>query len=291
MHIDSPLKSLSTTLVSLSLYKPNIQDGNLLVECLQKLVNLEQLSLYCVTCLDDAFLIRILKSNGAQLTLLNLGGYMALPDKLSDKSIKHVAKHCKNLSSVSFDLFSVSAKLDALQHLFEQKETALKLESINLSVCRSISYDLLTTMALNCRNIKHLDLSGLTQIVDDTLVKIMASVLSQLETLDVKACTKLTDDSIVQVAIKCPIQCLVLSGISSLTDKCIFAIANHLQFSLCDIYLSGCSRISHVALRYLSDCCINRLHFEHRVPGVDPNQLMAKNLDTGDFVRVDLLHF
>ena len=28
---------------------------------------------------------------------------------------------------------------------------------------------------------------------------------------------------------------------------------------------------------------------EHRVPNVDPDQVMAKNLDTGEFCRADLL--
>jgi F-box/leucine-rich repeat protein 2/20 len=136
-------------------------------------------------------------------------------------------------------------------------------------------------------NLVHLDVSGLTELVDDNLIEILALHASKLQVLDLKACTKLTDKSICAVAVKCPIQSFVLSGINNLTDKIIFAIANHLQFSLKEIYLSGCTKITSVALRYLADCCINHLFCEHRVPNLDPNQLMAKNLDSGNFVRVD----
>ena len=290
-EIESPLKFISTTLVSLSLYRPNIQNSAMLADCIKRMVNLEQLSLYCVECLDDDSLIKILESNGSRLTLLNLGGYVALPRKLTDESIKYIGKYCKNLQSISFDLFSSTATLESLQVLFEASSTAHKIESISLSACRNISYNLITQIVLNCVNLKKLDLSGLNQLVDENLIKLMASSLCRLETLDIKACTRATDDAVMQLALNCPLKCLVLSGISSLTDKVIFAIANHLQFSLREIYLSGCSKISNVALRYLSDCCVNRLYMEHKVPNLDPNQLMAKNLDTGDFERVDLFNF
>jgi hypothetical protein len=288
---ESPLTYLPKTLVSLSLYNPNIQDSRILSDSIESLKNLEQLSLYCVTCLNDETLIRILETNGANLTLLNLGSYMALPNKLSDSSIKHIAKNCKNLKCISFDMFSHSATLESLQSLFESDEMSQKFELINLSVCRSVSYNLLLSIAFNCTNLKHLDLSGLRELVDDNLVKLIAKNMSKLEYLDLKSCTKVTDDSIVLLAIRCPLNCLVLSGLSFLTDKSIFAIANHLQSSLNEIYLSGCLKISPQVIRYLRDCCVNCLYFQHKVPGVDPNQLMAKNLDTGHWERVDLFNF
>lgn len=39
----------------------------------------------------------------------------------------------------------------------------------------------------------------------------------------------------------------------------------------------------------LQDCCITRLFVCHVIPNAVPNQLMAKNLDTGEFCRMDLL--
>jgi len=40
---------------------------------------------------------------------------------------------------------------------------------------------------------------------------------------------------------------------------------------------------------FLQDCSLKRIYVEHRTPNVDPEQLMAKNLDTGEFCRADLL--
>ena len=39
----------------------------------------------------------------------------------------------------------------------------------------------------------------------------------------------------------------------------------------------------------MQDCCITRLYVRHAIPNAVPNQLMAKNLDTGEFCRADLL--
>lgn len=39
----------------------------------------------------------------------------------------------------------------------------------------------------------------------------------------------------------------------------------------------------------LQDCSLKRIHVDHRTPNVDPDQVMAKNLDTGEFCRADLL--
>jgi hypothetical protein len=287
---NSPLRFLPRSLTTLSLYRPNIKDSNLLVESLSSLRNLAQLSLYCVECLDDKTLIRLLEQIGPQLTLLNLGGYMALPNRLSDESVKYIVKFCPNLTSICFDLFSSTATLESFHSLFDTSEIAAKYEAISLSACRQVSPNLLLKIALNCSNLRKLDLSGLNQLVSDSLLKSVALTMPKLESLDVKGCKNVTDESVCLLAINCShLHVIVLAGICLLTDKCIFAIANHLQFSLHEIYLSGCSRISSVAVRYLSDCCVNRLYFEHKVPNADPNQLMAKNLDTGDFVRVDKL--
>ena len=289
--LQSPLMHLPISLASLSLYRPNIQNMSILVQSIKRLVNLERLSLYCVEYLTNQALVEIIENNGEMLTLLNLGGYLALPNLLNDQGLKSIPKSCKKLTSISFELFSSSATLEHLQDLFQNKVTASKVEELNFSACRNIKYDMLTQVALNCHNLKILDLSGLGSLVDDNLINLLASTAKKLTYLDLKACLKITDESICQLATQCPLEILVLAGINVLTDKVIFTIANHLQFSLREIYLSGCSRISTVALRYLSDCCVNRLFIKHKNPNLDPNHLMAKNLDTGYFERVDIFNF
>lgn len=64
---ESPLKHLPASLISLSLYRPNIADSNLFVNSIQKLSNLSHLSLYCVECITDNLLIQILENNGPRL--------------------------------------------------------------------------------------------------------------------------------------------------------------------------------------------------------------------------------
>ena len=284
----SPLLYLPN-LVRLSLYRPNIKDPQLLVDALKRLTNLEQLSLYCVECLNDNALIELLKNNGGQLTSLRLSGYMALPMQLTERSVKGITSHCTRLTKLGFDQFSTTLQFESLRGYFEQPLYAVKFEEINLSACRSIKFELLLEMALNCVNLKRLDLSGLTQLVNDELVETIARNATRLTWLDVKACTHVTDKSICLIATKCPLlEGLVLAGINSLTDKTIFTIANHLQASLREIYLSGCSKISDAALRYLTDMLANYLFSEHRCPNQNPNQIYAKNLDTGCF---ELLNF
>ena len=36
--------------------------------------------------------------------------------------------------------------------------------------------------------------------------------------------------------------------------------------------------------------CNNRVDVVHKIPNLDPNQVMAKNLNTGEFCRVDQMH-
>ena len=297
------------TLETLILFHPNIHEPQILIDSLKRLTNLKRLTLYCVECINDQTLTQILEVIGNNLISLDLSGYIAIPNRLTDTSIKSISKYCKKLENLSLDLFSATATLDPLMTLFtidynlmnhnDSKEPvtdyncrrSYKLKSIRLSACRRVSYDLLMQICSYCVNLTHLDVSGLTELIDDSLIEILAMNAPKLAILDLKACTKLTDKSICLIGVKCPLQCLVLSGVNNLTDKIIFVIANHLQFTLKEIYLSGCVKITSVALRYLADCCINHLFCEHRVPNLDPNQLMAKNLDTGHFERVDQYNF
>jgi F-box and leucine-rich repeat protein 2/20 len=285
------------TLESLTLFRPNIREPQIPIDALKRLKLLKKLSLHCVECINDQALTLILEVIGGNLTSLDLGGYMAIPNRLTDTSVKSIAKYCKNLEHLCLDLFSANATLDSLMTIFtlsdldkkqkmELSRRALALRTFRVSACRRISYDLLLQVANNCLNLKIIDLSGLNELVDDNLIEILASNATKLSSLDLKACTRLTDKSIIQIAIKCPIVCLILSGINNLTDKIIFVIANNLCQYLEEIYLSGCSKISRVAINYLTDCCIKRLYCEHKCPNVDPNQLWAKNLDTGCYERV-----
>ena len=48
------------------------------------------------------------------------------------------------------------------------------------------------------------------------------------------------------------------------------------------------SYIPYIRPYMFQDCCIPRVFFYHKVPNAQPNLLMAKNLDTGEFCRIDV---
>ena len=49
----------------------------------------------------------------------------------------------------------------------------------------------------------------------------------------------------------CPLEEVVLSGVSGLTDCSVFALANCCASTLKEIYASGCSMITQAAINYL----------------------------------------
>lgn len=96
---------------------------------------------------------------------------------------------------------------------------------------------------------------------------------------------QITDSSICDLLGVCQFISLVLSGCFQLTDKSVLAMA-HTQPFLEEIYISGCVRISPVAVRFLQDNTIRRLYIDHKIPNALPDAFMARNLDTGLFEQV-----
>jgi len=125
--------------------------------------------------------------------------------------------------------------------------------------------------------------------VDDELLTAVAENCCQLSCVNIKGCGLVSDVGVCELARMCPLEEVVVSGVSSLTDRSVFALANCCTSTLKELYASGCSMITQAAINYLKDCCLKRIYVEHRTPNVDPDQLMAKNLDTGEFCRADLL--
>ncbi len=205
---------------------------------------------------------------------------------------------CQNCSETFSSIFSLCQKLFRCQNCNSFRQIILNSEDLDIrnvekqycknivssflfpkygsNIAKDVSYDIWNVFLFQ----------GLNQLVTNELVKAIALSAPKLTYFDIKSCTKVTDDSVCLLATKCTsINYLVLSGINSLTDKVIFCIANQLQFNLKEIYLCGCSKISRTSLRYLTDCCVNRLICQHNCPNYNPNEIYAKNLDTGDFER------
>ena len=136
-------------------------------------------------------------------------------------------------------MFGITTCFESLLPYFEQTNFASKFEEINFSACRNLSKNVLLNICLNCSQLVRLNLSGLNQLLNDELIILLSETVNHLKEFDAKGCTQLTDKSICTLVSKCnKIEILVLAGISSLTDKCIFSIANNLQLSLKEIYLN-----------------------------------------------------
>ena len=60
----------------------------------------------------------------------------------------------------------------------------------------------------------------------------------------------MTDVGVCILACYCPLTSVVLSGVTRITDKSVFALANSCPY-LEELHLNGCTQVSRVALTYL----------------------------------------
>ncbi|XP_071090171.1 F-box/LRR-repeat protein 2-like [Haliotis cracherodii] len=278
------LWTLPQSLRELSLCGILLEDEGIFVECLQRLRNINSIRLCGVSALNDDTLTKVLEHIGGKLSLLDLSG--GITRKLTDRGLAAVARYCTSLESLSISLLHMPTGI-TLMPLFKDRDRALQLKKLYLS-CNMIELELLHKIAATCHHLDQLDLSGLVCVTDDLLSQ-LAHNCRHISHLSIKGCRQVTDYGVCEVVRCCPLRRLVVSGINNLTDKSLFALANSNPY-LEEIYLNGCSKTTPMAIKYLMDCCVPRLYVQHCVPNAVPDQLMAKNLDTGEFCRADLLH-
>ncbi|CAG2229123.1 F-box/LRR-repeat protein 2-like [Mytilus edulis] len=273
--------TLPTSLTSLSLCGILLDDETLFVECVQRLKLLKHIRLSGVTALNDETFSQILQHIGKGLICLDISG--TITDKLTDQGLKSVTKYCKSLEQLDFSMCH-RLTLTTLVPLLENPDRAMLIKKLFVST-KKLNLDVLLTAADHCYNLEMLDVAG-QRCITDELLGTLARNCPKLHRIGMKGCAQVTDEGVCELARKCDLHIIVLSGILNLTDKSIFCIANHCHM-LEEIYLNGCSRISGTTVSYLIDCCIPRLYVQHILPNHHPDQLMAKNLDTGEFCRAD----
>lgn len=277
------LWTLPTSLVKLSLCGVRLDDERILVECVQRLKCLKSLRLCGVSCLNDKNFEQILQFVGKNLVKLDISGTTTC---LTDESLSAVTKHCMSLEGLNLSMCK-DITCRPLIPLFQDTSRSSLLRKLYLS-CREIDVDVLFVVASTCYNLEILDMAGLACVTNDLLIS-LAEHCPKLSKLGIKGCSEVTDMGVCAVARRCPLKKIVVSGINNLTDKSIFTLANQCC-NLEELYVNGCSLISPTTLRYLVDCCLSRVYIQHVTPNVIPNQLMGKNLDTGEFCRVDMIH-
>ncbi|PIK53998.1 putative F-box/LRR-repeat protein 2 [Apostichopus japonicus] len=278
------LEEVPAKMSSLSLGGLQVE-GDRLPQILGRLPMLTDLRLTGVNTITADVADKMLKEIGHNLINLNFGGCHL---QFDDECLKPVVKYCHNLECLSLDLCT-RVRGEPLKDLLEDDKRAKKMKVFSFSACKDFCYDILCLLALRCVNLEELYLSQVKCMGDDVLMTI-ANNLPLLKYLSLKSCTKgtdpVTDSGVIELARCCPLQELVVSGIHTLTDKSVFALANSCPDLEC-FYVSGCNKITTAAINYLQDMCNGRVHVVHNVPSADPNLLMAKNLDTGEFLRMD----
>ncbi|XP_052770511.1 F-box/LRR-repeat protein 2-like [Mya arenaria] len=287
-HLCSPpdveaLWTLPTSLTDLSLIGILLTDTQILVECLQRLRRLKCVKLCGVPALNDETLAQILEHIGAGLTLFDISGSVSA--SLTDKALEAVTQHCSSLEALHLSLIPNMTGTGLLP-LLRDPVRATRLKGLAIGM-KKLSYEVLSEVVAQCSNLERLHLSGVT-CVDDEILTTLAQNCPGLSRLCIKGCRLVTDVGVCELARHCSLVSLVVSGVGSLTDASIFCLANCCP-QLEEIYMNGCANISPVAVRYLKDCTIPRLFVGHATPNAAPDQLMARNLDTGQFCRVDKL--
>ncbi|CAF1498061.1 unnamed protein product [Adineta ricciae] len=273
---------LPLSLVDICLSGTQVYSTNILVRALTRLKNIEHLRLNGLATISDDAIEKILAVIGGRLKTLEMNGYITV-GSLTDRSVEHIVRYCTSLEHLSLNLLSFTSTLDSLYDLFSSTERALKLHTISLSSFRNINERVLWSLVENCLNVTLLELSGIP-CVNDSLISSLKHC-RKLSHLNIKGCKQITDLSICDLLGVCRFVSLVLSGCYQLTDKSILALA-HTQPFLEEIYISGCTRISPAAVRFLQDNTIRRLYIDHKIPNALPDALMARNLDTGLFEQV-----
>lgn len=278
------LEEIPVSVTSLSLGGLQIE-GSTLIQVLSRLPKLTDLKLTGINTITAAVADQLLKEIGHQLISLNFGGCHL---QFDDNCLQSVVEHCHNIESLALD-HCTRVQGEPLKVLLADPKRAKKVKILSFGGCRDLSYDVLTLLAENGINLEELHLSGV-RCVNDALLISFAENFPCLKYLSLKSCTHgqdhVTDRGIIELARCCPLKELIVSGIHTLTDSSVFALANSCPDLQC-LYVSGCGKITQVAIRYLEDVCNDKVHVVHKVPNADPNLLMAKNLDTGEFLRMD----
>ncbi|XP_065071357.1 F-box/LRR-repeat protein 2-like [Rhopilema esculentum] len=249
--------------------------------------SIHTLKLCGIQSVNDDLICDILAKIGYGIENLDL----SFCQGLTDVTLKTIIQHCTKLSKLAmmYCHLITGKPLTALMSN-EKKKQATGLHKLALQACKKFDTSLLCGLLPHLPNLKYLGVSGQHLFSDDEMFS-LAKNCTHLQKLNIKGCTRVTDSGICELVRFCShLESLVLSGLHQLTDKSIFLMASSVSSILQFLYISGCSRISHPAVTYLKDVCTKLLFVEHKVPNAAPDQLMAKNLDTGEFCRADLIH-
>eukprot|EP00794_Sanderia_malayensis_P005409 gene5409-6085_t len=248
--------------------------------------NLQMITLCGIQSLGDEAVCEMLERIGHNIKELDFSWC----NNITDVSLKAIIACCPNISSMNFICCKAITGEALMQYAQPAKrEQAAKLRRLGFGACPNLECGVFLDIFPYCKNLEDIRASGHDSFCDDYLLS-LAKNCPKLKEIGIKGCAQVTDKGVCELVRYCTsLRCLVLSGLNLLTDLSIFFMASSIASTLSSLYISGCSKISHHTVTYLKDVCIHHLFVEHKTPNASPNQLMARNLDTGEFCRADLL--
>lgn len=270
LNAKGPLRSIDLMAISF---------GDFTVEFISSCHLMSHLFIAGVSINDNEF-DTLCRSLGSTLKQLDISGCPLL----TDSSCTSIAQHLQKIEFVGMrNMKDISGS--SLTELFQNQSRADNIKYVAFSGSKNINVQVIESIARNCHNIETLLLAGLRGITDD-IAFLLADNCPQLTYCSLRNCL-LTDIGVSRLAVHCKkLVMLALAGIHQLTDLSIHALANNCPY-LNEIHLSGCALITKQALTFLSDTVICSLWINHNVPNAPPGLLMAKDLDTGKYQRVD----
>lgn len=208
---------------------------------------------------------------------------------LTDEGIGFIMRRCTKLEALSLQFYTgVCEPLRMLAHP-ENKEQARCVKRLFLPGCRNFDVSILRAILPYLSNLKDFNMAAIRDFTDDLLF-LVAWHCPLVSSINLKGCKLVTDAGVCVLVQYLKLVNVVLSGVNYLTDKPIFMMASSsVASSLEKLYVSGCHLISSHVLQYLKDVSVKGVVVQHRIPGVPSSQIMARNLDTGEFCRADLL--
>lgn len=245
---------------------------------------LTSLALCGVKSLTDEHVEMITSRLGVHLMDFDISNCLML----TDDACACISKHCRVLERLGMSNLR-EIKGTQLSKYFQDGDRAKMFKGITLSGSKQICSSVVRVIVASCPSLELLTVSGLKDITDDIAVSV-ARNCPHAQHLSFRNC-ELTDDGVCELAVHCPRLTLIeLSGIHSLTDKSVIALAENCPL-ITDLHISGCANITKQCVTYLKDSSVHYVFVSHSIPNAPFGLLMAKDLDTGVFTRVDHIEF
>ncbi|XP_064381962.1 F-box/LRR-repeat protein 7-like isoform X2 [Halichondria panicea] len=293
------------SIVSRSLKYINLSESNGIsdegiIDLVHNCPNIEKLSVFELHKLSDVSLTQVAAILGGTLTEIDASDI----NLVTSQSTQALAEHCRNLTVAKFEscvrldgsgliqmaercdltdlwisfCYKISQpNIDIIVSLLRAKERMVTFNAMGIGMS-TLSMQMIAASCLTS-----LSLCGVTALTDSTVDMITKATGHSLVNLDVSNCLWLTNRTPAAIARHChALEKLGLRNMKELNGR-----------ELCPLFLD--KRAKNFKSITLSgsknDCAIGRVCVKHTIPNAPIGLLMGKDLDTGQYTRVDNVEF